>query len=1331
MGARFAAAGFVVILGSSPAFAIPSPELVVGSLSSLSQLFALVSAMLGGGAALAGVRSMSDGNRTRSAQLAWRIVFGCAVVLVASLSFNFYQYSTERSARQTRLEATLTRPTPVVAGKTLDPALKEASYRDQQVSPRGMSTEQAEKLLKEMQNNQRPDMLLLDIRETAEAEMGSLPGSKAIRFPDLAKSNIDFTGKTVFAFCHNGNRSYETCERLAAMGIDCRFIVGGLEKWLVEQRTLTGLKARTLDDLRALPPFRNQATLLDTDEVHQLVKDEGAVFVDVRYPGEFAAGQLPKAINLPIRPTPSDELRARIQALPQKPIIVPCYDRRSCFFGEVIGLELERAGRDFRGRYTLPWEYFVPSAPRPYIEQWLNESRRTWWSRAVDGVAIGLEKASAYIGILAAILLLALLSRLLVAPLSIKAERDQMRARELSAEVDAIKQRLAGDGPRLAREMRAFYKRNGFTPMRNLLALLFLPLMAVSVSAVHAAAVSLDREMFWLGSIADRDPTFLLPLLFAALICAYLDVVFVRTRTQRLLTWLIGMPALVATGALLSAAADIYMIASAALLLVQRAWVSGSIAAFVRRIGSWRDDGIVSLQQSDRLTGCGNKAYRLSVMLADGIPVPDGVVLTGRFLETFATATPNWRGQKLDRLYARLGSRPLAVRSSANAEDGGEHSFAGIFDSVLGVDRDHLEQAILDVHASFGSERAKSYGVSGGGSNILVQQMVEAEYAGVMFSRDPGSPSLSLIEMVQGTADRLVSGEAAPESFRYARLTGRLMSPKEPPMDLAPLIAAAGRADALFGKPQDVEWTYKDGRFFLVQSRDITRLMDSAPGQARGEINREWSRVLDLASGAEAVEMVFAKNELSEMLPRPTPLSLSLMSSLWQSGGSVDLACRSLGLRYRVEEAQPDLLVTVFGSLYIDKRQEKRRSPGLGALAARRLTKREAKIEAHFRDEFLPTFQKEMALLEAVNFDRLADADLQALIARVREDFVHGTNVEVNVINIAADVYVRQAKEKLVALGLDPAHYLTPEHQTALTHAVARAKAAPANQRHAVLVEELGHRAPYDYELAQPRYSEASGSIDALMSLPIASHRHREDVEQELSRHTDDKALRRLVGVARRYESLKEDAKHHSLRQLAVLRHAVLALDRRFALEGLAFYLDFAELHALSPESRNSLVQLAGERRMRLDIFGDLVPLESSLTIARLEDAAAGVATVASTQDMAGTRVSGSGMVEGRACVCFGRDAKDDTIPGFQQGDIVVSSMVPPGWVPYFRQAGGFVAEVGGWLSHTAIVARECDVSLIVGATGIRSIETGMRLRLHADGAIEIIDPQVSAVAAE
>src|SRR6201992_3327509 len=131
------------------------------------------------------------------------------------------------------------------------------------------------------------------------------------------------------------------------MGVRCRFRVGGLEKWLVEKRPLTGLKARTLSDLRAVPAHRNQSVLLDTEQVRQLIEKEGAALVDVRYPGEFASDHLPNAINLPIRPTPTNELKTRLIQLPKQPIVVPCYDRRSCFFGEVLGLELARAGYDY------------------------------------------------------------------------------------------------------------------------------------------------------------------------------------------------------------------------------------------------------------------------------------------------------------------------------------------------------------------------------------------------------------------------------------------------------------------------------------------------------------------------------------------------------------------------------------------------------------------------------------------------------------------------------------------------------------------------------------------------------------------------------------------------------------------------------------------------------------------------------------------------------------------------------------------------------------------------------------------------------------------------
>ena len=94
------------------------------------------------------------------------------------------------------------------------------------------------------------------------------------------------------------------------------------------------------------------------------------------------------------------------------------------------------------------------------------------------------------------------------------------------------------------------------------------------------------------------------------------------------------------------------------------------------------------------------------------------------------------------------------------------------------------------------------------------------------------------------------------------------------------------------------------GGFFIVQSRDITRpVAGDADAVAR---QHEIGRIIDLAKGARPDEVVFGKNELSEMLPRPTPLSLSLMEQLWAAGGSVELAARELAeIIDRVAIAQP------------------------------------------------------------------------------------------------------------------------------------------------------------------------------------------------------------------------------------------------------------------------------------------------------------------------------------------------------------------------------------------------------------------------------------------
>lgn len=1317
--------------GTGSALAIPSPELVVGSLSSISQLIALVSALLGGGAAVVGVTARR-GTSGRSG-IAAKTALAVIAVLIVALGALAYFYVDQQNAEKARLEATLTRPVAAAAGKSLDPALKEVSYSEQLRHPRGISTGEFEKVLSAKQRGEQSDHVLLDIRETAETEMGSLPGAQPIRFPDLKTSKLDFTGKKPVVFCDNGSRGYETCMAMAAMGIDCRFLVGGLEKWLVENRSLTGLKARTPADLRALPPHRNQAVLLNTQQVRNLVDNEDAILVDVRYPGEFASSALPGAINLPIRPTPSAELKQRLSELPKKPIVSPCYDGRSCFLSEVLGRELDRMGHDYRGRYTVPWEYFVANQPRPYVEQWLEQSRKSWWTKASEYLLAILAKAADHVGLIGAIFLLALVSRLLVLPVALKAERDQIVAREHEDEMKDLKTRLKGD-PRLARAMQAFYRRYGLTPVRNLLGLLFLPVMALSVGAVHLAATVNKQSLLWIPDLSERDPWLVLPVLFAVLFAIYCDWAFGRSKKQRALIWIIAVSLLTIAGTLLSAAADLYIVFTAVLLLLQRAIVSGAfgrLAAWLRRRRLGK--GIVLLSEPERLVNCGNKAYRLARLRGAGVPVPDGAVLTGEFLTTFASAGPQARRKQLDRLWRAVGADKLAVRSSASAEDGAAHSFAGVFESVLNVDRAGLEEAITKVMASFTAERVKSYAMESGGGNILVQRMIDAEYAGVLFTRDPMAGGLAMVELVRGTAEGLVSGAVAPDTFRCGRLSGEVIGAVQPPIALTELIKLGHRAEEIFGAAQDIEWTYRDGRFYLVQSRDITRLLhdSGANAVARGE----YARVLDRAGGAAPDEVVYAQNELAEMLPRPTPLSLSLMESLWASGGSVDVACRSLGISYGVEEDAPSYLLTVFGRLYIDKRQERLRAGRISAVAARRLKKNAARIERQFREDFLPDYSRAIALREAVDFERLSTPDLFAVLQQLRDDFVNHTHVEVDVINVMASFYFERAKKMLAEHKLDPTAHLAHVPPTVYDRILAEAARQPASARRDFLIARAGHRALLDYELASPRYSEAPAPLEGLCQAEANTGQPEPDeAAEDAALVRAGKPVVEAARIACRFQALKEDAKHHSLRELAVIRRAVLALDRRIGLDGLAFYLSFEELLALKERPIETMRELATERYHQSLQFSNAAPLPPELTIRQLEKASAGIEEheLAADGQLRGTRVSGASEVTGRARVVSAADAESGRpIADFADGDIVVSSMVHPAWLPYFGRAGGFVCTVGGWLSHTAILAREHNLMMIVGVRGLEAIGAGSELRLQLDGSIQIVAEETEGGAAQ
>jgi phosphohistidine swiveling domain-containing protein len=436
-----------------------------------------------------------------------------------------------------------------------------------------------------------------------------------------------------------------------------------------------------------------------------------------------------------------------------------------------------------------------------------------------------------------------------------------------------------------------------------------------------------------------------------------------------------------------------------------------------------------------------------------------------------------------------------------------------------------------------------------------------------------------------------------------------------------------------------------------------------------------------------------------------------------------------------VEETSPPYLITIFGNLYVNKQQEIVRAPRLSSLAIWRTNRIADKVRHDFSKNFLPEFLKEIAWQEAIDFDKLSNVDLLEAVMRLRRDYVFSTSAATSVVNIVADYYLKRAKERLLKNGIEPAQYLVRLDQTEFERAIIEAKTCPPELRRQTLLQGLAHRSPIDYELAEPRYSERPSDLDRLLDVPIPPLRTSMEIKAALTAATDDLKLIDAVLVACSFQTLKEDAKHNSLRELAVLRRAILAVDRRFKLDGSVFQMSFDEIESLANDNMaTSLRSIAREHRRRAAQIEQMVSVSPALTVRQLEKHANGIKPEISDgpDELAGIRVSGSGVVVGRACVVMADSAVTmASIPNFKDGDIVVSRMVPPAWIPYFQRAGGFVCEVGGWLSHTAIVAREFNVPLIVQVKGLQKIETGNLIRLHPDGAVELIEPEATDVAAE
>lgn len=276
----------------------------------------------------------------------------------------------------------------------------------------------------------------------------------------------------------------------------------------------------------------------------------------------------------------------------------------------------------------------------------------------------------------------------------------------------------------------------------------------------------------------------------------------------------------------------------------------------------------------------GGKGASLGEMTQAGIPVPPGFVVLSNSFEQFIKETdlvqeidavlatvdhraihtvesasekikelilskdmPKDIEVDIEKAFAVLDTKYVAVRSSATAEDGKEHAWAGQLESYLNITKDGLLEKVKHCWTSLFTPRAIFYRFEKGLHNtkisvaVVVQKMVDSELSGIAFSVHPVTEDYNqlIIEAGFGLGEAIVSGSVTPDSYIVEKDSQKIVDIKisnsQRPgaqvlieTQILELSRIVLNIEKLFGFPVDIEWVYRGGKFFIVQSRPITTL---------------------------------------------------------------------------------------------------------------------------------------------------------------------------------------------------------------------------------------------------------------------------------------------------------------------------------------------------------------------------------------------------------------------------------------------------------------------------------------------------------------------------
>lgn len=766
-------------------------------------------------------------------------------------------------------------------------------------------------------------------------------------------------------------------------------------------------------------------------------------------------------------------------------------------------------------------------------------------------------------------------------------------------------------------------------------------------------------------------------------------------------------------------------------------------------------------------TACGRKAASLGALRRAGHRVPDGFVVPVGMSLTIADA-----GAAL----ARLGPGPWAVRSSGVAEDLADASFAGQYETVLGVTTvEEVVAAVARVRASASAEHVAAYRRTHAGGPaamaVLVQRLVAARAAGVVFSANPVTGAdEAVIEAVRGLGDRLASGEVDADRWVDVAGTARPITDTGVIDHVAATrIAALARGAALAcGAPQDLEWAIEGDELYLLQARPITGLprqprIDVPPGRWTKDTTH-WSGPMTPA-GASILLPVLESSFKTFFAEFGFPLEAIHARSF---GGEIYTQEIELGGKHNPGAPPPWWAGAVAFRIVPPLRRIARAAEA----ALPKLDAYPRAWEQSWRDECLRRIND----ARAVNLGTASDAELLRHLRHLIDEVLSPALVihfqlmlpdMVALHDLAACCEqllgwnAAQMLELLAGLSTTvtrPATEMAAVAELAGDEVVAQGlvavRASAAGSRLDEWLDLWGLRS-IDLDPGSPTVAEHEPTIIGLLRQPRRSSENKERARQAAVARaraalgeTDRVRFDRALSVAERVHPIREDnVLYTQSLPIGLVRRTLIEIGGRLAAAGVlrsAGDIAYLELEEMGPALQGTLVgEPASARAQRRHAERSWVrahpgpafhgpapvPLPSPRGLPPAMRRMLGAFLWETALEETRTHVApqegalvGVGASPGRVTARVRVIRSEAELGRLEPGEVLVCPSTHSSWAVVFGRAAALVTDHGGMLSHPAIIAREYDIPAVVGVgTATSCLIDGQRVTVDGTtGRVEI-----------